>query len=116
MQSQQFQEVLNAISLLTNQQKNILLNALSDRHSPSDIAVSIEEGFIKAPICPHCGSEDLQRWGIRNQRQRFRCKDCHKTLNSFSKTPLARLRHPEKWSSYLGGVYSSERPISSSSN
>ena len=104
MQSQQFQEILNAIPLLTNQQKNSLLNALSDLHPPSDVAASIEESFIKAPICPHCGSEDLQRWGIRNQRQRFRCKDCHKTLNSFSKTPLARLRHPEKWSGYLEGM------------
>ena len=104
MQSQHFQEILNAIPLLKNQQKNTLLIALSDQHSPSDLATSIEESFVKAPICPHCGSEDLQRWGIRNQRQRFRCKDCHKTLNSFSKTPLARLRHPEKWSRYLEGM------------
>jgi transposase-like protein len=104
MQIQQFQEILNAIPLLTNQQNNTLLNALSDQHSPSDIATTIEESFVKAPICPHCGSEELQRWGIRSQRQRFRCKGCHKTLNSFSKTPLARLRYPEKWSTYLEGM------------
>lgn len=104
MQSQQFQDVLNALPLLTKQQHNILLNALSDQHSPSDIAASIEESFEKAPKCPHCDSEELQRWGVRNQRQRYRCKMCRKTFNSFSNTPLARLRHPEKWPQYLEGM------------
>ena len=107
MQSQQFQDLLNAVSLLTSQQRNTLINALSEQHSPSDIAKSIEESFVRAPKCPHCGSEELQRWGIRNQRQRFRCKTCRKTLNSFSKTPLARLRHPELWPQYLDGMTNS---------
>lgn len=42
--------------------------------------------------------------GVRNQRQRFRCKACRKTLNAFSKTPLARLRHSEAWPKYLEGM------------
>ena len=104
MQSQQFQDLLNAIPVLTSQQRNTLINALSEHNSPSDIAKSIEESFVRAPKCPHCGSEDIQRWGMRNQRQRFRCKACRKTLNSFSKTPLARLRHPERWPQYLEGM------------
>jgi len=104
MQSQQFQDLLNAVPLLSNQQRNTLLNSISGQHSPSDIAKSIEESFVRAPKCPHCGSEDLQRWGMRNKRQRYRCKGCRKTLNSFTKTPLARLRHPEAWSDYLNGM------------
>ena len=104
MQSQQFQNLLNAVPLLTRQQKHTLSNALSGTDSPSDIATVIEKSFVEAPKCPHCGSEELHRWGIRNQRQRYRCKSCGKTLNSFSKTPLARLRHPEKWSQYLEGM------------
>lgn len=104
MQSQQFQDLLNAIPVLTSQQRNTLINALSEQNSPSDIAKSIEESFVRSPKCPHCGSEDIQRWGMRNQRQRFRCKACRKTLNSFSKTPLARLRHPERWPQYLEGM------------
>ncbi len=58
MQSQQFQELLNAIPLLTRQQRNTLINALSEQNSPSDIAKSIEDSFVRAPKCPHCGSED----------------------------------------------------------
>ena len=101
MQSQQFEKILNSLPLLTKSQEKTLINALLQQDSPNDIETSVEESFAKAPKCPHCQSEDLQRWGIRNNRQRYRCKVCRKTLNSFSKTPLARLRHPEKWSQYL---------------
>ncbi|MCL6270734.1 IS1595 family transposase [Sansalvadorimonas sp. 2012CJ34-2] len=104
MQSQQFQDILNSIPLLTKQQKNTLYNSLNEQTCSSDIATAVESSFVKAPKCPHCGSEELYRWGIRNQRQRYRCKCCNKTLNSFSNTPLARLRHPEKWSQYLEGM------------
>lgn len=104
MQPQQFQSILNALPLLTVQQQEILTNALSEKDSPHNIERCIEDSFGKAPKCPHCGSEDLHRWGIRNKRQRYRCKACRKTLNSFSKTPLARLRHAEKWSQYLDGM------------
>ena len=104
MKSQQFQDILNAVPLLTNQQRNTLINALSEENPSTDIAKTIEESFVLAPKCPHCGSESLQRWGVRNHRQRFRCKTCRRTLNAFSKTPLARLRRPEAWSKYLEGM------------
>ena len=44
------------------------------------------------------------RWGIRNGRQRYKCKTCTVTFNAFSGTALARLRHPEKWNNYLTGM------------
>lgn len=104
MQYQNFQQLLNAIPSLTKQQQNILIDVLSEHDSSSSLAQVIESSFGKAPKCPHCNSEELQRWGIRNQRQRFRCKTCHKTLNAFTKTHLARLRQPEKWYQYLKGM------------
>ena len=63
MKSQQFQDILNAVPLLTNQQRNTLINALSEENPSTDIAKTIEESFVRAPKCPHCGSESLQRWG-----------------------------------------------------
>ena len=108
MQYQHFQQILNAIPSLTKQQRNILSEALSEHDSAPNLEQTIEASFSKAPSCPHCGSEDLQRWGTRNRRQRYRCKACHKTLNAFTKTYLARLRHPEKWSQYLEGMTHSQ--------
>ena len=90
MQPHEFQSILNALPLLTNQQRNEVIEALSGNDSPLGIAETIEVNFTKAPKCPHCGSEELHKWGFRNKRQRYRCKNCHSTLNSFSKTHLAR--------------------------
>ena len=83
MQCDQFQQILNAIPLLTNQQRNILTQALSKDNSTISIEQTIEASFEKSPKCPHCQSEDLQRWGVRNRRQRYRCKVCRKTLKCF---------------------------------
>ena len=107
MQPHEFQTILNALPLLTNQQRNELIESLAEKDSPIGIAETIEANFTKAPKCPHCGSEDLHKWGVRNKRQRYRCKACRSTLNSFSKTHLARLQKPEKWDQYLEGVTNS---------
>ena len=80
MQSQQFLSILNSLALLTDQQKEMLINAVTEKDSPHDIERRIEENFAKAPKCPHCGSEDLHRWGFRNNRQRYRCKTCLLTV------------------------------------
>lgn len=108
MLSQKFQQVLNAIPLLTKQQKNILNEALSDQDSSPIFSQVIEESFSKTPKCPHCHSEDLHRWGVRNDRHRYRCKICKKTFNAFTNTHLARLQHPEKWEQYLEGMTHSQ--------
>lgn len=97
MQPQQFQTILNSLPLLANHQRNELIEALSEKDSPAGIAVTIETNFSKTPKCPHCDSEELHKWGFRNKRQRYRCKSCSSTFNSFSKTHLARLQHSEKW-------------------
>ena len=104
MQPQEFQTILNSLPLLTSQQRNELIEALSEKDSAIGIAETIEADFAKAPKCPHCGSEELHKWGFRSNRQRYRCKTCHSTLNSFSKTHLAYLHHPEKWDQYLEGM------------
>jgi transposase-like protein len=56
-----------------------------------------------APSCPRCRSTELHKWG-RYQRiggcgatQRYRCKECGKTFNEFTGTPLAHLKYQDKW-------------------
>ncbi len=104
MQCQPFQIILDSVTSLTKQQRHILINSLSEQDSSIDLGKAIESSFSLAPKCPHCESEELQRWGFRNNRQRYRCKRCKKTLNAFTNTHLARLHHPEKWSQYLEGM------------
>jgi transposase-like protein len=49
--------------------------------------------------CPHCGKADMVRWGKASGLPRYRCKACARTFNALTKTPLAKLRMREKWSS-----------------
>ena len=108
MQYALFKAFLDAISTLTSHQKNILTKALSPvvetkTHQPS-LSNTIEQKFSEHPSCPHCQSDQLKRWGSSDDRQRYRCKSCLKTFNALTGTPLARLRHPEKWQTYLNGM------------
>ncbi len=47
--------------------------------------------------CPHCGGDDIVRWGTANGRPRYRCTACARTLNPLTGTPLAGLHYPERW-------------------
>ena len=108
MQYALFKQFLDAISSLTSHQKNTLNKAFSsvfETNAPQqNLKASIESKFSECPECPNCKSHEIKRWGSSDGRQRYRCKSCSKTFNSFTGTPLARLRHPEKWQTYLDGM------------
>lgn len=53
-----------------------------------------------APVCPICQAEKPYRWGHQAQLQRYRCRHCGRTFTALSATPLARLRHKERWDRY----------------
>jgi len=47
--------------------------------------------------CPHCGGREIVGWGRSHGLLRFRCKNCGRTFNALTKTPMAHLRKKEKW-------------------
>jgi transposase-like protein len=60
----------------------------------------IEQAAGPCP-CPHCGCGLRHRCGQANGLQRYRCIACGRSYNALTGTPLARLRHRDKWLSYL---------------
>ena len=58
--------------------------------------------------CPSCASSRYCRHGQANGLQRYRCRDCGRSYNDLSGTPLARLRLKEKWLDYLGTALDSK--------
>ena len=52
-------------------------------------------------ICPHCSHTKSYKHGISGGLQRYRCRQCNKTYNALTGTPLAHLRFKSKWSDYL---------------
>jgi transposase-like protein len=47
--------------------------------------------------CPHCRGSHVLAWGKAHGLHRYRCGDCRRTFNALTGTPLARLRHKERW-------------------
>ena len=71
-----------------------VIDAVSPAGGPIE---TIEAAFLADPLCPHCQSKKLQKWGSANKLQRYRCRACHKTFNALTGTPLAQLHKRELW-------------------
>lgn len=50
---------------------------------------SREQRYSNGVTCLHCGSTSVIKHGKKNDVQRFRCKDCTKTFNDLTLTPMA---------------------------
>ncbi len=73
---------------------------LMDELVAEDVAaasVGVIEAQGKPGTCPHCGSERVVRNGSASGLQRYKCRDCSRTFNALTGTPLAHLRHKSKW-------------------
>ena len=109
MKTPLFKQFLQEIASLTPQQLGLLQKTLrsslvGETASDIDLEQFIEKRFAESPVCPYCDNLHIHRWGIRDGRQRYRCPACSHTFNAFTGTPLAKLHHSEKWSSYLAGM------------
>ncbi|WP_051560512.1 IS1595 family transposase [Clostridium beijerinckii] len=60
-----------------------------------------ETRFSKGTFCPHCNSEHIIGHGKYRSRQRYKCKDCGKTFNDVSCSPMAGTHYPQKWAKYF---------------
>ncbi|PJE80578.1 hypothetical protein CI610_00470 [invertebrate metagenome] len=107
MKNKPFQQILQDIRLLSPQQFGILQPIISWHLQKQgrylNLEHYVEHRFSSHPSCPYCKALTLQRYGIRAGRQCYRCKQCHRIFNAFTKTPLSRLRHNHsgRWSRYL---------------
>ncbi|MBI9033122.1 MAG: IS1595 family transposase [Bacteroidales bacterium] len=99
MKTSRFKMILKSIEKLNSQQERILKEQLSQKASKKYVSQSLETPYQEIR-CPHCQGTSLQRWGKRNDMQRYRCKACHKTFNSLTGTPLAHLRRKGHWLNY----------------
>lgn len=100
MESENFQAMTSEFMQLTPHQRSILSNRLREIEHASGPGTLIEERLSNKPLCPKCSKEHIVRWGSASKLQRYRCQDCKVTFNVLTSTPLARLRHQDKWLCY----------------
>lgn len=97
MRAAEFQKLLGRLVELDADQRKAALRVLSGVDEKAQ-ALEIVEGrrAVTAP-CPHCADERVQRWGQSDGLRRWRCKNCRRTFNALTGTPLARLRKRDLW-------------------
>jgi len=69
----------------------------SRRRGGDDALGEAGHGKVESQGCPHCAGRDVVGWGRSSGLARYRCKDCARTFNALTKTPMARLRKKEQW-------------------
>ncbi|MDV3428052.1 MAG: transposase [Bacillota bacterium] len=65
------------------------------------IQQQIQLKFRNGAVCPHCGSSKVNKFGFFNGKQRYRCKECRKTFNLYTKTLLSWSHYKDKWDSFI---------------
>ena len=88
MQNKAFHRLLSQIDKLTPSQSKQLQNHIKKKCSVK----TMEDATAHVDHCPHCGATNFYKWGTHSGLQRYKCKECNKTFNILTKTPLARLR------------------------
>lgn len=97
MRQRELTRLLKSLGQLTYAQRQKVMAELGAGESQSASVVIVEGSVGVKPSCPHCGSEHVVRNGTAHDLQRYKCRDCLKTFNALTGTPLARLRMKGKW-------------------
>ena len=97
MRTRELKQLLTQTDKLTPGQRDELMGHLS-RGLVFDLTSAIIEGRLaKRPGCPKCQAQHVVRNGQADGLQRYKCRGCKATFNALTGTPLAGLRHRDKW-------------------
>ena len=107
MKAPRFGKWFAGLTLLNQPQRKQVLEALQPAVGLGRMIVLIEQIWAAGRRCPRCQCAAWQRHGHANNLQRYRCRQCGRTFNDLSGTPLARLRLKEKWIDHLTALLDS---------
>jgi transposase-like protein len=99
MKAEEFQRLADELEKLTPHQRNVLADRLRQIGHAQTVNSLVESREIAKPVCPRCGHEHILHWGTASGL-RYRCGACKATFNALTGTPLARLRHKDRWLEY----------------
>ncbi len=97
MKASEFQTLLGQVAGLSVAQRATLLRVLSERAPGEVVRELLESKDDDQRQCPHCSCSHVVVWGSAHGLRRYRCRECRRTFNALTGTPLARLRHRETW-------------------
>ena len=107
MQQLQFLRILESICLLTPEQVITLRSSLPAPDTldmtpgTSQVLEAAAAHFHDSPYCPRCTSDNVGGWGYQSGYRRYKCRDCKRTFNAMTETPLARFHLCDKFDEYI---------------
>lgn len=101
MDARAFEMFVRLLSTLTNRQMSKVVGLLEHQSEQGKTAAVLEKAAAANLECPRCRSKRFYGHGEAHGLHRYRCRDCSKTFNSLTGTPLARLRFRGKWLRYV---------------
>lgn len=97
MRKPTMKQIAAVLRQLTPSQLKVVAAEVAALETRSGAMAVIEGRFAAGAPCPHCRSERAHRHGQANGLQRYRCRECRRTFNALSGTPLSGLHKREKW-------------------
>ena len=90
-------QILALMQTLSARQRKALAAHLAALDKAPEAIGVIESRQHEQPVCPHCSKTRIVRNGHSAGLQRYLCRDCGKTFNALTATPLAHLHLRGKW-------------------
>jgi len=100
MEAQDFRALVDQLGDLTEVQRAALAAALAGQNSANEAIAMIQTRFALSPTCGHCKSQHFWSWGTASDLKRYMCRDCNRTFNALTGTPLAQLHRRDAWLDY----------------
>ena len=97
MRTHEFRRLMGLLDTLSADQRAQLQLQLTAGGGARSVSAIIEARAASGLCCPRCGAAHVVRNGHADGLQRYKCRGCGRTFNALAGTPLARLRHREKW-------------------
>ena len=103
MNDAEFRHLLESCTTLSDRQRAVLQSTLnrSFRQRSCLLYERLEDNFAANPVCQHCNSDNVRKYGFQNHRQRYQCKTCGRTFNALTGTPLAHVNVTSVLDQYL---------------
>lgn len=97
MRQRELNRIVKAVEQLSCIQRKQLIDHLKAHEASHEVGELVERRLQGLRMCAHCRSWHVVRNGQARGLQRYKCRDCGKTFNALTGTPLARLRYRDKW-------------------
>jgi transposase-like protein len=104
MDGLKFQQLIAVLGELNEDQRQTVAAIISSDGDLAEVTSVIEARFATQALCPHCRSTNVGSWGRACGLKRYRCRECRKSFNALTGTPLARLHKRKAWKTYAQAV------------